>query len=422
MVQQDTPIKTEDPLAGLNPDVFENANTITKWLLSQADDIQPWYDPSPSRLKEGFLWLISSRLAEAIFQKLLQEASQSRQYHGNGSSCVKLCSFVQQCAKSSDEALRQWAFTETLSKRLLHFYLEWYEHDPHRALRLVLDVLVASSSSNPCPETGRAVKDHIVETLVSIVARKSAQQLTKSGLQCLDHFLNKRVVNLTDIAVKYEQVDSSVAGLPTLSLWKAFTFHLFSWMELTYACPLAGKCIVHIFRSLNTASPDKTAAEPVGFTLEVWRQWLQDALARNPEILEDIRNYVLAPMFKTERDASLRLLELFNQRQPLSLINRDLNDQGLLLQLAALELGKKHGMVEEPSKSSDWLGHRCSNENPQAAEMTSRKQRRRKLSSKGLCWTECLHTHLCLSDPVPFHCSYHLKRRPSRSPRLRLGS
>ncbi|KAH6849766.1 putative death-receptor fusion protein-domain-containing protein [Chaetomium sp. MPI-CAGE-AT-0009] len=338
MAQQDnntpTKTKTEDPLADLKPDVFENANTITKWLLSQVEDAQP-------------------QLAQAIFQKLLQEASQSRQYHGNGHACVKLCSFVQQCAKSSDEALRQWAFTETLSKKLFHFYLEWYEHDPHRALRLVLDVLVASSTSNPCPETGRAVKDHILETLVSIVARKSAQQLTKSGLQCLDHFLNKRAVTLTDIAAQYKRVDPSVAGLPTLALWRSFAFHLFSWMELTYACPLAGKCLVHIFRGLNTAAPDKTAAEPVGFTLEVWRQWLQDALAQNPEILEDIKNYLLAPMFKTERDASLRLLEIFSQSQPLSLIDRDPSDQGLLLQLAALELGKKHGMVEEPSDTDD---------------------------------------------------------------------
>lgn len=318
--------------------------------------------------------------------------------------------------------MRQWAFTETLSKKLLHFYLEWYEHDPHRALRLVLDVLVASSASNPCPETGRAVKDHIVETLVSIVARKSAQQLTKSGLQCLDHFLSKRVVKLTDLAVKYEQVDSSVAGLPTLSLWRSFVFHLFSWMELTYACPLAGKCLVHVFRGLNTTLPDKTATEPAGFTLEVWREWLQDALTRNPQILEDIKNYVLAQMFKTERDASLRLLEIFNKRQPLGLVDRDLTDQGLLLQLAALEIGKKHGMVEEPSKSNGWLDRRYSNGNLQVTAMTFHNRRRRKLFSREPCWTECLHTRLCLFDPAPSHCSYHLKRRQSRSLRLLLGS
>lgn len=259
--------------------------------------------------------------------------------------------------------MKQWAFTESLSKRLFHFYLEWYEHDPHRALRLVLDVLVVSAASNPCPETGKAVKDHILETLVSIVARKSTQQLTKSGLQSLDHFLNKRVVDLADIAQKYKDVEPSVADVPSLSLWKSFAFHLFSWMDLTYACPLAGKCLVHIFRGLNKEALEKTAnSDSAGFGLEVWRQWLQDAVARNPGILEDIKNYVLAQIFKTERDASLKLLEMFNRSEPLTAIDHDLTDQGLLLQLATLELGKKYGMVEEPSKSSEtWSKHGSDN-------------------------------------------------------------
>lgn len=291
------------------------------------------------------------RLAQEIFDKLLKEASQSRQYHGNGHACVRLCSFVQQCAKSSDDALKQWAFTETLSTKLFHFYLEWYEHDPHRALRLVLDVLVASSASNPSPETGKAIKGHVVKTLVSIVARKSTKQLTKSGLQCLDHLLNKKVINLGDIAAEYEKVDTSVAALSNLERWKSFVFHLFSWMELTYACPLAGKCIVHVFRGLNAPKMDAVTVDNVaeGFTLDIWRQWLQDALTRNPEILEDIKNYVLAPMFKTEREAALSLLDMFNRSQPLTAIGGGSTDHGLLLQLAALELGKKNGMVEEPS-------------------------------------------------------------------------
>ena len=283
---------------------------------------------------------------------MFQDASQSRQYHGNGHACVKLCSFVQQCAKSGNEALKEWAFGESLSIQLFHFYLEWYEHDPHRALRLVLDVLVAASASNPRPETGKALKDHILETLISIAVRKSAQQLTKSGLQCLDHFLSKRVVNLTDIAQKFTELEPSVVDLSPLSLWRSFAIHLFSWMELTYVCPLAGKCLVHVFRGLYTAAPDATASGSATFTLEVWRQWLQDALTKTPEILEDIKNYVLAPIFKTDRDASLKLLELFNHSQPLAAVNREITDQGVLLQLATLELGKKYGLVEEPSKST----------------------------------------------------------------------
>ncbi|KAK0722821.1 putative death-receptor fusion protein-domain-containing protein [Lasiosphaeria miniovina] len=313
-------------LAGVDSKVLVNANTISQWLLSQPDNLRP-------------------RIAQELFEKLLRDASQSRQYNATGHACVKLCSFVQQCAKSSDEALKQWAFTETLSKRLFHFYLEWYEHDPHRALRLTLDILVMTSTLNPSPQTGQAIKGHVVETLVAIVARRSTRQLTKSGLQCLDHLLSKRAVSLDEIGRNYSETQPSMAGVPELYLWRSFVFYLFSWMEVTYVSPLAGKCVVHIFRGLETAAPQTDSV----FTAELWQRWLQDACIKNPAIMDDTRNYILVPVFKTDRAASLRLLQAFIKRDPLTAVEHRLGDQTLLLQLATLELGKRFGLVEEPS-------------------------------------------------------------------------
>ena len=225
---------------------------------------------------------------------------------------------------------------------LFHFYLEWYEHDPHRALRLVLDVLVASSTLNPSPETGRTIKKRILETLVAIVTRKYPKQLTKSGLQCLDHLFSKKVVSLDDIAITYKELEPSVADISALPLWRSFVFHLFLWMELTYICPLAGKCLVHIFRALDGTE---------GFSMGIWRQWLQDVLVQKPEILEDMKNYVLVSIFKGDKATALKLLEEFNSSNPLTGIDQELSDHGILLQLATLELGKKYGLVEEPRKS-----------------------------------------------------------------------
>jgi hypothetical protein len=281
------------------------------------------------------------RHAEETFQKLLQDAVQSRQYHGNGQACVMLCSFIQQCAKSTDDALRQWALSEAVSKQLFHFYLEWYEHDPHRALRQVLDILVVSVTSNPSPETGKVVKDHMLKEIVAIIARKSVQQLTKSALQCLDYLFGKRAVSLADVAPKYRDVESSVADQPELALWKSFASQLFTWMVLPHVCPLSGKCLVHVFRSLM-------ATDGLGFSLDTWWQWLQDALAREPELLEDIKHYVLGPIFKSDKNIALKLLDMSNKSKLLTAIGHELDDYGLLLQLATLELGKKHGMVGEP--------------------------------------------------------------------------
>ncbi|KAK4189594.1 thyroid adenoma-associated protein [Podospora australis] len=326
-----TTSNTSEILASLGQDVFENANTIAKWLLSQ---------PEGNRLE----------LAQGLYNKLMQDASQSRQYHGNGHACVRLCSFVQQCFKSNDPVLKEWASSEAIASELFHFYLEWYEHDPHRALRLVLDILVTSTTNNPRPGTALVLKNSVLETLVLIITRKYPKQLTKSGLQCLDHLLSKKVISLDDIALKYREVEPSLAGVPSLSLWKSFAFHLFSWMEFTHVCPLTGKALVHVFRGLESAALDNETSSAAGFSVEVWRQWLQDVLIQNPGYLEDIKNYVLVPIFKTDRPAALRLLEVFNKSQPLTTIDQELSDQGILLQLATLELGKKFGLVEEPSK------------------------------------------------------------------------
>ncbi|KAK3331951.1 putative death-receptor fusion protein-domain-containing protein [Cercophora scortea] len=315
-------------LSEAGPDVFVNANTISRWVLSQ---------PAESQLE----------IAQALFEKLLEDASQARQSSGNGHACVKLCSFIQQCAKSKNEILKYWAFTEPLSRRLFHFYLEWCEHDPHRALRLVLDILVVSTTENPSPEVGREIREHILDTVVSIVARVSTTQLTKSGLQCLDHLLTKRSFDLDDVARKYREIQPSAAGLPSLSMWRSFAFDLFTWMKLSYVSPLAGKCLVHVIRGLDYAASNNATAEADGFTMEVCQKWLQDALMQDRNILDDIKNYVLVPIFKSDRDRSLslRLLEAFN--------GQELTDQTILLQLPTLELGKKSGLVEEPSNESE---------------------------------------------------------------------
>ncbi|KAK0623332.1 putative death-receptor fusion protein-domain-containing protein [Immersiella caudata] len=321
-------------LAGATTRDFTNANTITKWLLTQP--VGSW-----------------SQVAQALFEKLLRDASQSRQHENSGQACVRLCSFVQQCSKSSDEALKQWAFTEVVSLRLFYFYLEWYEHDPLRALRLVLDFLAVSSNQNPSPKTGYSVKEHILETLVSIITRKYPRLLIKSGLQCLDHLLTKRAIGLDDIARKYKELEPSVADASNLSLFKSLVFHLFSWMELSYISPLAGKATIHIFRGLDDPKLREQDSGSHDSTVGLWLSWIQDGLALGPGILDDVRNYVLVPIFKTDKASSLALLQIFNRSEPINTSDYEASDQVSMLQLATLELGKRFGLVEEPVSSEN---------------------------------------------------------------------
>ncbi len=214
-----------------------------------------------------------------------------------------------------------------------------------------MDILVASSTQNPCPKTGCSVKEQVLETLVSIITRKYPQLLIKSGLQCLDHLLTKQAIQLGDIARKFREMEPSLLDSPDLLLWRSFNSYLFSWMELSYVGPLAGKGIVHVFRGLQNQELDHPSPDSTGFTVENWVGWLRDGLDRNPDILEDIKNYVLVPIFKTDKPSALILLQTFNRAESLTASEQQLTDQAFMLQLATLELGKRYGLVEEPSKS-----------------------------------------------------------------------
>lgn len=174
--------------------------------------------------------------------------------------------------------------------------------------------------------------------------------VVKSCMSALTQFLTKGVITLEHVARQYRSLRPDLAGMPITVLWQNWVAEVFKWMELHYICPVAGKFLVVIFSMLSaeSSSADKdTAAE---FTVKVLRKWLEDALSADPSILESVKNYVFAPMFKSDRKLSLALLEELNESGPDSNMSSLVADATALLHLAALEVGKKSSIVDEPSK------------------------------------------------------------------------
>ncbi len=238
--------------------------------------------------------------------------------------------------------------------RLFNFYIEWSEKDQHRSMRLVLDLLAVLIVQNPSVQLGRETKVQILQTLISISIRQSTRPLVKSSISCLNYLLTKSVCTLDDIASTYRALQVSAARLPSLSLWRQFVHEMFHWMNLHYVCPVAGRLLVTVFGGLREAAsatgPD--SAEDSHFTVEVWHQWLQDGLSAFPDILENIKLYIFVPLFDSDRTASLQLLEHLSRLQPLKDSEGSNLDDSAMLQLAALEVGKKSGLVEDPGEDT----------------------------------------------------------------------
>ena len=296
--------------------------------------------------------------------QLLANSAKSRVSSVN--ACAKLCGFVQHCAtrpaktgRSEDKPshVTEWAFQASTTLRLFHFYIEWNEKDQHRSLKLVLDLVALLVVHNPDVATRTALRDEILQTLVAIVSRKSTRPLVKSSIGSLNYLLGKGVYEYEEVARAYSREmgdDAATASKPSLAVWQRLVADMFAWMTLHYVCPVAGKLLVAVFTYLQTAAAETKPPLFPEFTVELWLQWLRDGLSVHPAILEDVKLYFFIPLFKSDRARSLQLLEILNRNQLSTTIANSAaadNNSGFdaaVLQLAALEVGKKAGLVDDP--------------------------------------------------------------------------
>ncbi len=293
-----------------------------------------------------------NRLAEVLFVQLLDRSAKSRATSVN--ACAKLCGFVQHCARSTARpAVAAWAFRETTALRLFHFYMEWNEKDQHRSLKLVLDLVALLILQNQSPATQARLRNEIIQTLVAIISHKSTRPLVKSAVGSLHYLVGKGVYGFEEVAQAYSREASTrnqetAPPSPSLAIWQHFVKDMFAWMTLHYVCPVAGKLLVAVFKYLQTAVGDKGTPLFPSFTVELWLEWLRDGLSTQPGILEDVKLYFFIPLFRADRTNSLEMLESLNQHQLSPNARNDDAEMAATLQLSALEVGKKSGLVDDP--------------------------------------------------------------------------
>lgn len=283
-----------------------------------------------------------TRLAASAFESLYSEAAQPKSVSGN--ACVRLCGLVEQSSKSASPALRDWAFSYDVVLKLFNFYIDWNEYDHHRSMRLVLDLIAVLLRKNPDQHAAAGTKDALLGDLVSVVSGCSVKPVAKSAIKTLDHFLGKHVFTLDDIRVSYVSYRSDSKGRSPVEVWGMFIGDLFDWMCLHFVCPAAGKLVVTLYRMLRQG---RGGPEQIP-TIDLWYSWLLMFVRKEPTLVERIKNYVFLPLFKIDRKEALLFLQKMNNDQPVSASEKLSVDIPALIQLAALETGKRVGLVEEP--------------------------------------------------------------------------
>ncbi|RDL34396.1 uncharacterized protein BP5553_07524 [Venustampulla echinocandica] len=286
-------------------------------------------------------------LAEAKLQELLGDASRPR--HASGNACIKLCYFIELCRSSSSLYIREVAFSKETCLGLFNFYIEWNEKNQNRSLRQVLELVSSHIARNPEKRISDDVKALILQRILTIISHQAAQSLVKPAFKALESFLSKSTISPEELLAADEACTSAHVGVqsPSESSWDSFVFRVFYWLGPADVSPAAGRFLVTLFKALRTtaAGTEGTTASHTG----LWQYWIRTGLSKDPQILENVKNYLLPPLFKIDRPGSLAFLQELNQQKPISNLRDEEIGAHAMLQLASMEVGKKSGLVEEPT-------------------------------------------------------------------------
>jgi len=225
-------------------------------------------------------------------------------------------------------------------------------------MRRVLELLSSLISISLEEEILGSTKKSILQRLLSIITHQAAQALVKPAFKCLECFLSKGSISSNELIRTYQdqiliirsRLVTHVEEFPTNSQWDSLISEVFGWMTLPDVSPAAGKFLVTLFRELRRMSTDSDT-RGIDHTI-LWQRWIRRGLSKNPGTLENVKNYLFPPLFKLDRPGSVSFLEDLSKQKPISGLHNEELDAHSLLQLAAIEVGKKSGLVEEPSKHS----------------------------------------------------------------------
>lgn len=243
--------------------------------------------------------------------------------------------------KSPSYNVRTSAVSEATCLALFDFYLNFCEKNQHRAMRQVLELLPVMLKIQPNDAIVVSIKTRIISELVAVLSHQGAQPLVKPAFKSLDLFLSKRMFSVESLLQTHAMSCHGNAD-PELQ-WDNFIDAVFEWLLVPDVAPAAGKLLVTLFliRKDFSSTSEHT---------QIWQTWVRSGISRFPDILESVKNYVFVPLFKLDRRGSLTFLRFCgNQNDFVKLKSCEMTGS-VLAYLAAIEVGKKAGLVVEPSK------------------------------------------------------------------------
>ncbi|KAL5612823.1 hypothetical protein BROUX41_004096 [Berkeleyomyces rouxiae] len=301
------------------------AVVIVQWIQSQPENCQ-------------------TEKCHEIFGTLRAEAAVSMPQTARD----RFVSFVELCGKSKNPILQSFIFSKDTCLDVFSSYMVWGGEDNDRSLRHVLDLVHFVIANNPDKKVVAELQKTVADALVQAMLRQSTKPVVKASMKLQTLLMSKGSLEIDHVASAYAKTAGLDGGLDSCQVWCKYTIEVLQWMNQQFICQVAGKLIATVYTSLRAASKENGTMAATPFTIQTWRYLLTSSLGSDPSFVVSIMNYIFLPLFKAERSDSLLFLEEMNRSHEEGLTATADLDSTALLQLAALQVGKKAGLVEEP--------------------------------------------------------------------------
>jgi hypothetical protein len=257
---------------------------------------------------------------------------------------------VEQCRKSESAILRSVAFSEKTCLDFFTFYIEWNERHQHKSMRQALELSSILIIAQPDKSVASTLRQQILDELVAIIIHQGPQPLVKPAFKALECYITKASILPADIVNVHSRRRPKIADGPAATSFSeldSLVSSVFEWMTLPDISPGAGKFLVSFFRELRK-DDTLTASKSADGLASLWKRWIHTGLGQHPESLENIQRHLFPPLFKMDRAGSVAFLQELTDLKSLPHLDAEDFDADAFLLLAAMEVGKKYGLVEEP--------------------------------------------------------------------------
>ena len=212
-------------------------------------------------------------------------------------------------------------------------------------MRRLLLTLVDILSKQPREDVKRSLVGHAVSRTVRALGEQQDIASIKPAIQTLEHLIHRGFTTACELVTfSYSQIEaplaikplasssfsikevesSEVTGTPWIKSAENFTLSILRWVQYPDCAPAAGRFLSTFFKSLIAYQDDTAKSALEDRELPIWITPIEDALERQPELLEVLETHVLPGLLQLNpRDTRAFLNTL-----PLDKISR--GDVGLI--------------------------------------------------------------------------------------------